>query len=390
MIKRDLEPRLRRIAGQFPAVTLTGPRQSGKSTLCRKVFSKLGYVSLESPEHRAFAVDDPRAFLAQFPRGAVIDEVQRAPDTPSYLQGMVDDNPEPGCWVLTGSQNFALVDSVSQSLAGRTALLHLLPLTRKEVLRFDRHPETLEATLWHGGYPRIFDRALSPTDWLSSYVGAYIERDVRSISRINDLETFQRFTELTAGRTGDLLNFSSIASDCGITQPTAKAWTNVLEASFVIARLSPFHSNLRKRLVKTPKLHFFDSGLACWLLGIRAPDQLRSHPLRGAIFESWVFSEIVKHRMNHGESGGLWFYRDRDGIEVDLVLRTNDAYLLIEVKAAETATPSLFDSVRRASKIFASPDDRPIRTMVVYGGTENQTRQETRLVSWNRLHTVKW
>ena len=212
---------------------------------------------------RAFATDDPRAFLAQFPRGAVIDEVQRAPELPSYLQGIIDDDPKPGRWILTGSQNLALLDSVSQSLAGRSAVLNLLPLTRSEVVRFKRHPQSLEQTLLSGGYPRIFDRALNPSDWLQSYVATYVERDVRMISNVGDLVSFQRFVELCAGRSAQLLNYSGLAADCGISQPSAKAWLSILETSFVTFRLRPFHSNLRKRLVKMPKLHFFDSGLVC-------------------------------------------------------------------------------------------------------------------------------
>lgn len=302
VIPRDIAPLLRKAARNFPAVTLTGPRQSGKTTLCRALFPKLPYVSLEALDIRSFAIEDPRAFLAQFPKGAVIDEAQQAPDLPSYLQGIIDDDPKPGRWILTGSQNLSLLESVSQSLAGRSAVLNLLPLARSEVTRFKKHPRTLDETLLAGGYPRIFDRKLDPSEWLRSYVATYIERDVRTVSNVGDLATFQRFLELCAGRTSRLLNYSSLAADCGISQPTAKAWLSILETSFITFRLSPFHSNLRRRLVKMPKLHFHDSGLVCWLLGIREASQLRSHPLRGAIFESWVVSEILKHRTNRGEA----------------------------------------------------------------------------------------
>ncbi|TDJ71072.1 MAG: ATP-binding protein [Planctomycetota bacterium] len=389
VIERDLTPRLRKAALQFPAITLTGPRQSGKSTLCRALFSKLPYANLEAPDTRAFATQDPRAFLAQFPGGAVIDEVQRAPELPSYLQGIIDADPRPGRWILTGSQDLALLESVSQSLAGRSAVLHLLPLARSEVVRFERHPETLDEAIISGGYPRIFDRKLDPSDWLSAYVATYIDRDVRTISNIGDLATFQRFVELCAGRTSQLLNYSGLASDCGISQPTAKAWLSVLETSFIAFRLPPYHTNLRKRLVKMPKLHFYDTGLACWLLGIRSPDQFRSHPLRGAIFETWVVSEIVKHRLNRGEPGGLSFYRDRDGVEVDLIIEHADRSTLVEAKASQTASASLFGGARRVRGHLAGASRR-CDVVIAYGGHEAQSRTEGKLVPWAQLHHETW
>jgi len=320
MIERDLTSRLRMLASQFPAVTLTGPRQSGKSTLCRAVFPQHAYANLELPDVRSFAQEDPRAFLAQFKNGAILDEIQRAPELISYIQGLVDDDSTPGRWVLTGSQNLALLESVNQSLAGRTAILHLPPLIRREILRFPAYPDSLDETILFGGYPRIFDQRLDPGEWLASYIATYIERDVRMITNVGDLATFQRFVELCAGRTSQLLNLSQISNDCGITQPTAKAWFSVLEASFITFRLPSFSGNLRKRLVKMPKLHFYDTGLACRLLGIRTVDQLHSHPLRGPLFETWVASEIHKHRMNAGLTGGMFHYRDQKGVEVDLIV----------------------------------------------------------------------
>jgi len=384
-IPRDLAPRLLHAAQTAPSITLTGPRQSGKTTLARTVFPRHRYVSLEAPDTRSFAAEDPRGFLTEYPDGAIIDEVQRAPDLPAYLQGVIDDNPSPGRWLLTGSQNLALTASVSQSLAGRTAVHHLLPLARREVERFDQHPRTLEEALFTGGYPRIFDRRPDPSEWLRSYVATYVERDVRTISQVGDLAIFQRFVELCAGRTGQLVNLLSLASDCGVSQPTAKAWLSILEASFIVFRLPPFHRNLGKRLVKTPKLHFYDTGLACWLIGIRTPQQLRTHPLRGAIFESWVVSEIVKHRLNRGETHGLCFYRNRDGAEVDLVIEQPSGLTLIEATSSQTPSSSLFGGALRVQRHLTGAS-LPSAIVVVYGGDEAQNRTVGRLIPWESAH----
>ena len=387
MIVRDLAPRLFRAATQAPALTLTGPRQSGKTTICRAVFPQHPYVTLEAPDQRLFATEDPRAFLAQFPDGAILDEVQRVPNLLSYLQGIIDDDPTPGRWILSGSQNLSLMESISQSLAGRTEVHHLLPLTQGEIARFDEQPENLEETLFAGGYPRIFDRRLDPADWLRSYVATYLERDVRTITNVGDLAMFQRFVDLCAGRTAQLLNYSALAGDCGISQPTAKVWLSVLEASFIVFRLPAFHAHPRKRLVKMPKLYFYDTGLVCWLLGIREPEQLHSHPLRGPIFETWVVSEILKHRTNQGLTGGLSFYRDRNGAEVDLVINRPSGLSLVEGKSSTTASSSLFDGIRRVRRHFADAPSECDAT-VAYGGDQFQQRKEGQLIPWRMLRAV--
>jgi len=383
-VERDLAPQLERAALSAAAVTLTGPRQSGKTTLCRAVFADHPYVSLEAPDVRSFAVDDPRTFLAQFPRGAIIDEVQRAPDLPSYLQGLIDTDPTPGQWILTGSQNFSLAESVNQSLAGRTAVHHLLPLSRGEVVRFPHHPEDLNETLVTGGYPRIFDRGLEPSEWLGSFIATYVERDVRTLRNVGDLSSFGRFLELCAGRTAQLVNLSSLAGDCGISQPTAKAWLSILEASFVVFLLRPFHTNLRKRLVKMPKLHFYDTGLVCYLLGIRTAEQLHSHPLRGSIFETWVVSEINKQRTHQGLRRGLSFYRDRSGTEVDLVIEHPERLTLIETRSAATPSTSFLTTARRVKAQLG--DQRQCNLTAVYGGDQHQKRNDEHLLPWAQLH----
>ena len=389
IVERDLATNIRQAARRFPVVTLTGPRQSGKSTLCRAIFPQHRYLSLEALDVRTFAQEDPRAFLAQFDAGAIIDEVHRAPDLLSYLQGVVDDDPTPGRWILTGSQNLALLESVSQSLAGRTAVQHLLPMARSEVLRFDAHPASLDDTLLTGGYPRILDYGLHPADWLAPYVTTYIERDVRSITNVGDLVTFQRFMALCAGRTGQLLNYSSLADDCAISQPTAKSWLSILETSYIAFRLPPFHASARRRLIRAPKLHFHDTGLVCWLLGIHTAEQLRSHPLRGAIFETWVASEVIKHRMNRGISRGCFFYRHRGGTEADMVVEHRSGLRLVEAKSGTTASSSLFDGGRRARQqlgVAAGESD----LVVVYGGDQHQRRSVGRLVPWAALHEGDW
>ena len=387
IVRRDLAAVLEEASRGFPAVTLTGPRQSGKSTLCRSLFAQHRYVSLEPLDVRQFALEDPRAFLAELAsetHGAIIDEVHRVPDLLSHLQGVIDAEPTPGRWILTGSQNLALLATVSQSLAGRTAVHHLPPLTHGEVRRFPKHPTTLDEALITGGYPRILDRDLPPADWLGSYVATYIERDMRSIANVGDLIAFQRFIELCAGRTAQLLNYSSLADDCGISQPTAKKWLSIAEASYLVFRLPPYQRQARKRLVRMPKLHFMDTGLACWLLGIRNVAQLRSHPLRGALFETWVVSELHKALLNRGERQRLCFYRSRDGAEVDLLLDHPSGPTLLEAKASATASANLFDGARRVRRQLG--EESTCRLVVAYGGQEAQTRSIGRIVPWDKLH----
>lgn len=389
MIERDLYLRLAEAARKWPSITLTGPRQSGKTTLCRATFPQHPYATLEAPDVRAFALDDPRAFLGQFPEGAILDEIQRAPGLLSYLQGIIDADPVPGRWILTGSQNLSLLQSVSQSLAGRTAVHRLLPLTRGETMRFPRCPETLAESLLTGSYPRIFDADLDAADWLGSYVATYVERDVRMIRSVGDLATFQRFVVLCAGRTAQLLNYSSLAADCGISQPTAKTWLGILETSYLVFRLPPLHANLRKRLVKMPKLHFYDSGLVCWLLGIRTPEQLLTHPLRGSIFETWVASEIAKRKANRGEASGLSYYRNQNGAEADLLIERPSGITLIEAKSAETASTRLLDGAKRVRRQLAQATGQ-CSVVIVYGGDQPQRRGTDWLVPWRELHQFDW
>lgn len=391
MIRRVLETRLRALARKFPVVTVTGPRQSGKTTLCRAVFPGKPYVSLEAPDVQDFARRDPRAFLAQHHDGAVLDEVHRVPDLLSYIQTIVDAHRGAGRFILTGSANFTLLQSLGQSLAGRTALLELLPLGLEEVRRFRNPPADLFDLLWRGTYPAVYDRGLEPGDWYPSYVATYIERDVRTILNVGDLVAFQTFLRLCAGRVGQLLNLSSLGSDAGVTHGTAKAWLSVLEAGYVAWRLPPFHANVSKRLIKAPKVHFVDSGLACYLLGIRSPDQLREHPLRGAVFETWVASEILKSRTHRGLPPSLSFFRDRKGAEVDVLVEVGRGILAVEAKSGQTIAGDFLAGLEAFAAMVGAPGPRrKVRGFVVYGGGEPQRRSTATIVPWARLDRCEW
>jgi predicted AAA+ superfamily ATPase len=391
MIPRILETRLRELAAKFPIVTVTGPRQSGKTTLCRALFRDKPYVSLEAPDVQAYARTDPRGFLADYAGGAVLDEVHRVPELLSYLQPLVDEQPTRGRFILTGSANFALLQSLGQSLAGRTALLELLPLSLEEIRRFPAPPGDLWTLLWRGSYPALYDRELEAGDWYPSYVSTYLERDVRTILAVGDLLAFQTFLRLCAGRVGQLVNFSALAADAGVTHNTARAWLSVLEAGYVAWRLPPFHANLSKRLVKTPKLHFIDTGLACYLLGIRSAGQLREHPLRGAIFETWVASEILKPRIHRGLPPGLSFCRDRKGSEVDLVIEDGRSLFAVETKSGQTIAGDFFAGLEsfRALTAKSQPALHP-KNFLVYGGAESQRRSAAEVVSWSDLDRCQW
>lgn len=382
LIQRTAEKTFNALLKQYPVVAVTGPRQSGKTTLVRHACPDKPYVLLEDLDTRQFAQDDPRGFLGQFPDGAIFDEVQRCPDLLSYLQGIVDSDRRSGLFVLTGSQQFALRSGISQTLAGRVALLPLLPFSLQALDGADLVPESLPELLWKGCYPPLYDRGYDPGAWCGNYVRTYIERDVRQLINVRDLSTFQRFLRLCAGRSGQLVNLSSLAGDCGITHNTAKAWLAVLEASYIIHMLQPHHRNFNKRLVKTPKLYFFDTGLAAWLLGIQEPGQLALHPLYGALFETWVVGECLKARWHRARETNLYFWRDRSGHEVDLLVDQGQQILPVEIKSGQTVAADFFGSLKRWQEL-AGEAAKP--AVLVYGGRDQQRRSDCSVVPWRHL-----
>jgi predicted AAA+ superfamily ATPase len=381
MITRIAEQTIRTLMRGFPIVTITGPRQSGKTTLSKMVFIDRPYVSLEDPDLRQAAHEDPRSFLGRFPDGAVLDEVQRLPEILSYLQTIVDADDRMGLYLLTGSRQFGLMSGITQSLAGRTAFVELLPFSITELAGADKLPADADTMLLTGCYPPLYDRELSFSSWFASYVTAYVERDVRQLLRIQELETFQRFVRLCAGRTGQLLNLSSLAVECGITHNTAKSWISVLEASYLIFLLRPNHSSFNKRLVKMPKLYFYDAGLVSWLLGIRTQEQLETHPLRGNIFETFIISEIFKSRLNRGEQPTFSFWRDSNGNEVDLVIEQGAKLMPIEIKSGKTLTRDSFAGLEKWCALAGDAAERP---SLIYGGDDAYQHKGIRVMGWQK------
>jgi hypothetical protein len=388
MVPRRIAPLVKKRAREYPIITLTGPRQSGKTTLCQGLFPRMPYRSLESADHRRFAMEDPRGFLAEIRDGAILDEIQRVPELVSYLQEEVDRDPRPGRFILSGSQNLAVREAVAQSLAGRTAMLTLLPLSLDERAAFSGAPEGLWQGILAGGDPRIFDRGLDPGVWLGDYAATYVERDVRHLLRVTDLHAFQAFLTLVAGRTGQEVNATSLAGDAGVSVNTIRAWLSVLEASYLILLLPAWHPNIRKQVVRAAKLHMLDSGLTCHLLGIRTQDQLHSHPLRGAIFESWMVSEVAKARVHAGLSPRMFHYRESRGPEVDLLVQGEKGWIVAEAKSGTTVDGSFFAGMESLSTRL--PKSSSIVRRLVYAGSERQQREGVAVTPWAEIQDIRW
>ncbi len=371
IVRRLLEGPARRRFSEYPVLTVTGPRQSGKTTLCRTTFPDLAYFSLETPDQRDFATRDPRGFLRQCGDGAILDEIQRVPELVSYIQEHVDQAHRNGIFVLTGSQQFRVTEAISQSLAGRTGILRLLPFSIAEALQLRADADT-DSMIFTGFYPRIYDQGLDPTQALGDYFETYVERDVRQVSEIRNLSGFRTFVRLCAGRVAQLLNLQSLGNDAGVSHTTARQWISVLEASYVVFLLPPLHANLSKRLIKSPKLYFCDVGLAAYLLGIENPRQIFSHPLKGALFENLVVLEALKHRYNQGLRSNLYFYRDSGGNEVDLVCSFADRQVGIEIKAGATISSDFFTGLRKLSAALPHP---LAAQLLVHAGDREYTRE---------------
>ena len=382
MIKREAEQELKSLAAQFKAVAVTGPRQSGKTTLVRMTFPDKSYANLENPDTRQFAIEDPRGFLSGYPDGAILDEVQRVPELFSYLQQVLDDQEENGRFILTGSNNFLLHEKISQSLAGRVGYLFLLPLTLSEINASAYHTDQL---LLAGGYPAIWHQEIHSGKYYANYIRTYVERDVRLLKNISDLYTFERFLRLCAGRIGQLLNMSSLASETGVDVKTISSWIGVLEASFILFRLQPYHENFNKRIVKMPKLYFYDTGLATALMGVENLTQVNIHPFRGSLFENLVIIDFLKRLYNKGASNNLFFWRDNTGNEIDLLIRQQNNLIPVEIKSGQTVSEVFFKGISYWNKLTQHTGG-----YVVYGGDIIQKRSNSvTVVPLHQLNLIK-
>jgi predicted AAA+ superfamily ATPase len=392
MIKRTIQKELLQCAEEYPAVTIFGPRQSGKTTLARLTFPDHKYYSLEDPDHRKQASEDPRGVIDEFDGGVVFDEIQRVPELLSYLQGVIDEKPDPGRFILTGSHQPRIQQTVSQSLAGRTAILELLPFSMEELSQYAADYSLPYELIFKGFYPRLHENKLRPSRFYSSYFATYVERDIRELIHLKDLERFDEFMRLLAGRTGQLMNYNSLAADVGVSSVTIKDWISVLKASYIIFELQPFHRNIRKRLVKMPKIYFTDVGLASWLLGIETPQQLTRDPLRGNLYENMLIIETLKQIQNRGKTPNLYFYRDSNGNEVDLVIMERNSCTAIEIKSAKTFHPDFAKGLDRFEQALGQ--DFSVQKEVWYDGDEALTykginisnRAKKHITDNNRLH----
>ena len=379
MIKRILGEQIKRMAAKMPLISITGPRQSGKTTLAKQCFPEYDYMNLENPDVFAAAKSDPRLFLSQHKKGLIVDEVQLMPELFSYLQTISDENNKSGEFILTGSQNFLMSEKISQSLAGRVFVTHLLPFSVEELKKSDEWNDNFNQFIFKGFYPRIYDKDISPDLFYPSYIQTYAERDIRQIINVSNLNSFQRFMRLVAGRTGQLLNYSSIANELGHELKTIKSWFNILETSFVIFFLQPHHKNYSKRLVKTPKLYFYDTGLACSLLGIKNENEINLHWAKGALFQNMIIADIMKNYLNRAQIPSMFFWRDSTGNELDCLIEESLRVKCLEIKTSTTLHPDFFKGLNFYKNLSNSDEEN---LYLIYGGAKNVSRKEATVLSW--------
>lgn len=384
MIPRQLEGKLKQLYRFFPVISLNGPRQSGKSTLLKHVFAKLPYVSLENPDDRQLAIHDPRAFLGNFKRGAILDEFQNVPDLFSYIQGLVDQNQKLK-FVLSGSQNFLLNEKISQSLAGRVGLLNLLPFSITELQAAASLKKSFEEVAFTGFYPRIFDKKIPPSAFYPSYLQTYVQRDVMQITRITDADLFIKFIKLLAGRVGQLVNYTSLASDIGVAVNTIRSWVGILEMSYIIFTLKPHSLNFNRRLVQQPKVYFYDTGLLCYLLELQKANQLNTHFARGSIFENLIILDLIKNKFHQGKPNNLFFWRDHMGKEIDCIIDTPSGPVPIEIKSSQTKSMHFFDGIIQYKNLSKGKSKSGY---VVYSGTDKLELNEGKILPWNNMKSL--
>ena len=382
MIKRNIEFILEEMARHFPVISMVGPRQSGKTTLVKTVFKNYRYINLENTQNRSFAIEDPQGFIRQYDKKIIIDEAQYAPDLFSYIQENVDKNRVNGKFILTGSQNFLLSQNISQSLAGRTAVFTLYPFSYQEIKNTGFKLSNLDELLFMGLYPVIYNESINPVYWYPSYINTYIERDVRNIKNVTNLNDFQRFIKICAARTGQILNYNNLAAEVGVSHPTIKSWISVLESSHVIALLRPYYKNFSKRLMKSPKLYFMDTGIVCSLLGIDNSGQLKDHFMKGPLFETFIISELIKERMNKFQPSNLYYWRDHVGNEIDCIQEEGDIMRIIEIKSGETIQPGFFKAFNYFDKIRTNYTKK---YQLIYGGDMDQEITNVRIKGWKNL-----
>ena len=382
MINRIISKKILRLAQKLPVITITGPRQSGKTTLVKELFKTYTYINLEDAAIRDFAKQDIIGFFQKYNNKIIIDEAQNVPEIFSQIQVIVDNSKEKGQFILTGSQNFLLLKKISQSLAGRTAIFNLLPFSVNELKNTEYHYNKYESYIQKGMYPRLYDQNLNPEDWLPDYINTYIERDVRKIINITDLNRFRTFLKICAGHTGQIINLSKIGNEVGITHKTAQKWLSILETSYIIFLLHPYYKNFNKRLIKSPKLYFYDTGLACSLMNINNPEQLDFHFAKGSLFETFIISEIMKQKYNGLLQGDIYFWRESNNNEIDCIIETGNKIKAIEIKSGRTVKNDFFKNLNIFKEITKNID---VETFLIYGGDEIQKRTEHTVLNWQNM-----